>query len=431
MRAVWSTNALELGIDIGTLDAVILDGYPGSRMETFQRAGRAGRGDNECLVFLVATDNPLDQHMVTHPEKLFDEQPERAVINPANKTILPDHVVCAANEHILSVDDEAHFGDTLPDVVTEAEAAGRLNRIEEQAGRWRCTEEQPAWEMRDRIRSIDERTITLEDQYSGEHVSSLGLGDALQDAHPGAIYAYQKDLYRVTEVDYDEDRAYLKSVDDKGQYTQPLQDKKITVHAEHDQDTLTGPAGGIQIGQADLTVSTVPTGYLEYTHGKDTEPIEYTYDEGEQPPSQDLRTDSLYLAIPDSVRTAALPAPLDSDSHYVDGLHAIEHAMISLLPQEVLCDRRDIGGLSTNYHEWTGTGSIFIHDGYEGGVGLSTAAYETLPSLLQSTHDLLSECQCDDGCPACIQSPHCGNGNRNLSKEHAITILRRCLLPDG
>lgn len=140
-----------------------------------------------------------------------------------------------------------------------------------------------------------------------------------------------------------------------------------------------------------------------------------------------LSREGLFIAIPETAR-AELPGPLDSTEEYVAGLHAVEHTLISLLPSQVLCDRRDVGGLSTNYHDWTGTGTIYVHDGYPGGVGLSAAAYDDLPDLLAETHDLVDTCQCEDGCPSCIHSPHCGNANRTLSKQHALTILEDCLL---
>jgi len=396
-------------------------------MSTFQRAGRAGRGDEECAIFLVGSENPLDQHIMKNPEKLFDEDAERAVVNTKNQTILPDHVVCAAHEHVLSPDDEQYFGDILPEIVTSAEDTGRLRSPEGRGGRWYSNEENPSWEMRDQIRSIDERKITLRDQYSDQKLATIGFSDAIRDAHPEAVYHHRKSTYQVTEIDYDTDTAYLKEITETNKYTQPLHDKEISVHDVQTTTTLTTASTEIESGVVDLTVNKKTKGYLEYSGGKYDTPTEKRFAEEMRPPAYQLDTEGLYISIPDNVREG-LSDGLTDDERYVSGLHAIEHAMISLLPREVLCDRRDIGGLSTNYHEWTGSGTIYIHDGYAGGVGLSAAAHDNLTHLLKETYDLIADCPCEDGCPSCIHSPHCGNGNRKLSKQYALTILRECLL---
>jgi DEAD/DEAH box helicase domain-containing protein len=225
-RSIWSTDALELGIDIGTLDAVILNGYPGTRMQTFQRAGRAGRGDNECLVVLVGTDNPLDQHALGNPAYLFDGDAEQAAVNPANEQLLPDHVVCAANEHYLSPDDEAHFGDALPDIITAAENAGRFARTNEQQVRWKTPEDDAQWETD--IRDIDTRAIDVVDRFHSERLVSLEYDSAVRDAHPNSIYVHQKQKYRVEDLDLDDDVAWVESTA-TNEMTKAIRKKEVTL----------------------------------------------------------------------------------------------------------------------------------------------------------------------------------------------------------
>ncbi|SEA39852.1 Helicase conserved C-terminal domain-containing protein [Haloplanus vescus] len=418
---VWSTNALELGIDIGALDVVLLDGYPGTRMQTFQRAGRAGRGNNECLIFLIGSDNPLDQHALGNPDDLFDGGAERAAVNPANDEILPDHVVCAAADHYLSPADESHFGDALPDVITTAEEAGRLERTDEQQVRWSATDSNVQWNTD--IRDIDTREIDLLDRHRDEHLVSLEYTAAVRDAHPESIYVHQKQKYRVKELDLNADTAWLESTS-TNEITKAIREKEVALQDTITTETLALDGGELRATLSKMTVKEVVTGYLHFEYPDDDNPVEKSF-EDPLPPSE-LRTTGFHLSIPDSVENRLL-SRVDDDEEYLGALHAIEHTLISLLPMEVLCDRRDIGGLSILSHPQTVNGTIFVHDGYTGGAGLTRTAFESLGELLAQVRETIKMCSCDGGCPSCIHSPHCGNANRLLEKEWAILLLDELL----
>ncbi len=418
VRGVWSTNALELGIDIGTLDVVLLDGYPGTSMSTFQRAGRAGRGDDACLVVLVGADDPLDQYTIRTPDELFAGGAEQAAINPSNDAIRPDHVVCAASDHFLSPDDEDYFGPDLPEVVREAKANGRLRRVEgSNRIQWRATDSDVQWNTN--IRAIDEREIDLIDRNRDERLASLEFGAAVRDAHPEAIYRHQKQTYRVVELDLDSDRALLESTS-TSEYTRALREKSVTIEETYKRSSAETHSMTAQATLGAFTVEETVTGYLLYSNPSDETPQEREFEEPLE--SRAIETTGLFITIPSDVEARIL-AQAPSQEEYLGALHAIEHALISLFPMEVLCDRGDIGGLSAVSHGQTTGGTIFIHDGHPGGAGLTRSAFGQLDVLLEKTLTLLQDCSCQDGCPSCIHSPQCGNANRTLNKQLAIQLL--------
>ena len=451
VRGAWSTNALELGVDIGGLDAVLLDGYPGTRMATFQQAGRAGRGDDPSLVVLVAGEDQLDQYMMAHPEELFasvgtvdaDEEaeasedddgfdgddsdgsddasggPERAVVNPENRELLPDHVRSAARETWLSPDDERYFGESFPDLVTDLEANGDLERRQTDAGmRWTYDGDgSPQHEMS--LRTIDDREIDVLDRSTGEVISSLPFGDALTDVHPGAVYHHQGQSYEVVDLDLGRDVAEL-SPTWADYYTKVLHDKEITVENDLQETTLSTREDCV-VRFADVTMRKRITGFER----RDPKTGDSLGQEALDLPELPLRTRALYFTI---------PADLEHELRGMDGdfagaIHAAEHGMISLFPLELLCDRRDIGGLSTPFHPHTGASTIFIYDGYPGGVGLTREGYETVEQLMTSTAEMIRDCDCDSGCPSCVQSPHCGNANDPLDKDLAAHLLEGLVDP--
>ncbi|MFW6003572.1 MAG: DEAD/DEAH box helicase [Halanaeroarchaeum sp.] len=418
IRGIWSTNALELGVDIGTLDAVVLDGYPGTRMNTFQRAGRAGRGEAESLVVLVAGEDQLDQYVMAHPEALFDGDPERAVVNPENEQLLDDHLACAARETWIEPDDEAVFGETLPERVSRLTEAGILSRRTTDDGlKWVYDGEgSPQHEMS--LRTIDDREVQL--LVRGETVASLPLSDALRDAHPGAIYHHQGRTYEVSDLDLDRGIATL-SPTWADYYTSVLTDKEIRVR-EDLESRQPFPRDDVPARFADITLSTTITGY-DRNDGKTGETLSR---HSLSLPTQTLRTKAMYVTIPEP-----LERQLRTLGDFEGGIHAAEHAMISMMPTTVLCDRRDIGGLSTPMHPHTGRSTIFIYDGYPGGVGLVHAGYEEIRELVAETVSMLRACTCADGCPACVQSPQCGNANDPLDKSVAIALLDALLGGDA
>jgi DEAD/DEAH box helicase domain-containing protein len=417
IRGVWSTNALELGVDIGELDVVLLDGYPGTRMATHQRAGRAGRGDDPSLVVLVAGEDQLDQYLMDNPADFFDGDPEQAVVNPANDQLMPDHVMSAARESWLAPDDQNHFGDEFPPLVADLEDEGDLDRRTTNSGvRWTYDGDgSPQHEMS--LRTIDDRTIQLRDRQRGETVGQLPFGDGLRDAHPGAIYHHQGRTYEVAELDLSHDIAGLES-SWADYYTRVLHDKQITV--EEDLDTVTLPTReDVTVRFAEVTMRKQITGYERRDRATGESLGRFSLDL----PETSLRTRALYFTVPEPVETAMRTAEGD----FSGGIHAAEHAMIAMFPFELLCDRRDIGGLSTPLHPHTNQSTIFIYDGYPGGVGLTRAGYDDIETLLRRTREMIGNCSCAGGCPACVQSPHCGNANVPLDKGLATMLLDRLL----
>jgi DEAD/DEAH box helicase domain-containing protein len=419
IRGVWSTEALELGIDIGTLDVVILDGYPGTSMNTFQRAGRAGRGEDSCLVVLVASDNPLDQYTMEDPDQLFEDGAEEAVVNPQNDAILPDHIVCAADDHYLSPDDEQYFGDNLPHVVREAEEADRLQRVDRSDVRWGTPEDSPQYNTD--IRSIDDREITLIDRHKGETITTMEYSAALRDVFPEAIYYHQKQTYKVADLDLGRDVAKLETIE-TDEYTRPLREKDVTIEDLETHTTLDVGSETIEVSLASMTVSNQVTGYLHYSHSGDDEPQNRELQDSLPP--HEVDTQGLFFTIPDEIEHE-MTSGIGGEEEYLAALHAVEHAVIALFPTKILCDRGDIGGLSAVSHDEVPGGVVFLHDAHPGGAGLTRRAFEQLDELLAEALSRIRECGCQDGCPSCIHSPHCGNANDGLDKQRAGELLSR------
>jgi DEAD/DEAH box helicase domain-containing protein len=415
LRGVWSTNALEVGVDVGGLDAVLLDGYPGTRMSTHQRAGRAGRGDDPALVVLVGGEDQLDQYLMGSPEDFFEGDPERAVTDPENDYLLPNHVASAAAESWLRPEDEAVFGASFPDVVADLTEAGRLERRQTPQGmRWiHAGDGSPQHEMS--LRTIADREVDLLDSRSNEVVASLAFDDALRDAHPGAIYHHQGTTYEVSELDLDRDVATLEQTW-ADYYTRVLHDKEVTVERDITSKPLTARSD-TEVRFAEITMRKQITGYER----RDARRGSTLGRESLDLPETTLRTRALYFTVPLDVEQEM--RELGGESGFNGGIHAAEHGMISLFPLTLLCDRADIGGLSTPYHAHTGRSTIFIYDGHPGGVGLTESGYETVEELMTRTARLIDGCSCHDGCPACVQSPHCGNANEPLAKEPAVLLL--------
>ncbi|WP_267161021.1 DEAD/DEAH box helicase [Halovenus salina] len=420
VRGVWSTKALELGVDIGGLDAVLLDGYPGTRMATYQQAGRAGRGQEPSLVALVAGEDQLDQYVMAHPEEFFEGDPERAVADPHNDQLLPAHIRAGATESWLRPSDDAHFGESFPSHVATLTDEGELERRQTGDGlRWfDASDGSPQHEMS--LRSIDDREITLIDASRDERIGGLSLGDALRDAHTGAIYHHQGTTYEVADLDLRRDLATLRPTR-ANHYTQVRHEKTMVIDDDRDEKQLSTCAD-VTVRFADVTMYKQITGFER----RDSRSGEVLGREELDVPETSLETRALYFTVPTDLKQQLLAA----DGSFPGAIHAAEHAMIALFPLLVVCDRRDIGGLSTPMHPHTDRSTIFIYDGYPGGVGLSRAGYDDIEELMAETTSMLVDCPCSDGCPACVQSPHCGNGNDPLDKALARKLLGTVLSAD-
>ncbi len=412
---VWSTSALELGVDIGSLDAVLLDGYPGTQMATFQRAGRAGRGTEPSLVALVASEDQLDQYVIKHPQELFAGTPERAVADPTNPHLLRLHAHAAAVEQPITTDDETYFGPTFPAIVSSLTDDGELTRRQTAEGlEWRRTASGRTVNPYERgLRTITERTVSLRVRDSQpDELGELPLDAALRDVHPGAIYHHQGGTYEVQSLDLDRDVAWLAPTESDHQ-TRVQYDESMTI----EEDIATKPLAtreDVTVHFADVTRRKQVTGFQRRDHRTG----EILSEESLDLPETTLSTRALYLTLP-----PGLEGLMQTMSGSFDGgLHAAQHALVATVPLVILCDRRDVGSVSTTDHPQAETSALFIYDGYRGGVGLARNGYDHIEELLQHTWELLADCGCSDGCPACIQSPHCGRANEPLDKRLAVTL---------
>ena len=412
---VWSTSALELGVDIGSLDAVLLDGYPGTQMATFQRAGRAGRGSDPSLVALVASEDQLDQYVITHPHELFEQTPERAVANPSNPHLLRLHTHAAAMEQSLRTADERYFGPTFPDIVSTLTDEGELTRRGTDHGlEWRrTTSGRTVNPYEQGLRTITERTVTLRVRGGAtDELGKLPLDAALRDVHPGAIYHHQGQNYEVQSLDLDRDVAWLAETDSDHQ-TRVQYEESMTI----EEDIATKPLAtrdDVTVHFADVTRRKQVTGFQRRDHRTG----EIMTEESLDLPETTLSTRALYVTLPPGLESLMQTM----SGSFEGGLHAVQHALVATFPLVILCDRRDVGSVSTAEHPQTETSALFIYDSYRGSVGLAHNGYDHIEELFQHTWELLADCGCSDGCPACIQSPHCGQANEPLDKRLAATL---------
>jgi DEAD/DEAH box helicase domain-containing protein len=411
LLGVTATSALELGVDVGSLDATVLVGYPGTIASTWQQAGRAGRGVRESLSLLIGLDNPLDQYFMRHSEALFSKGHEHALIAPDNVYILEKHLPCAAHELPLTSDDEVLFGPGFVEAMINLERKGILDYRGE---RWyNVGWGYPAQEVN--LRSISGSRFALLDESQGyQTLEEIEGSSALYRVHPGAIYLHQGESYLVTDLDLQAQVAYLRPVD-VDYYTQPreLNDVSIVRSFQHKQF----PTTAAFFGQVRVTQQVI--GYARKQQFSEAVlDVEYL-----DLPPQSYETKALWFEVPPEIARRVSNRGL----HFHGGLHALEHAAIGILPLFALCDRMDIGGLSTPNHPDTGRPQIFIYDAFPGGVGIAEKGFEMLEELWRATLSAIEECPCEAGCPSCVQSPKCGNNNEPLDKEAAVLILRELL----
>lgn len=417
IRGAWTTNALELGVDVGGLDAVILSGHPGTTMSLFQRAGRAGRGRGDCLILFVASSNPLDQYSMTNPEEVFEDNPGDAATNPTNEQILTDHLLSAANEKPLTLSDKKYFGDDYQQHIVDLTQKNKLTRrTENDQPRWHCEKDGPQHDMD--LRGIPDREMTLVDQARGIQIGSLSLRDAIQDCHPGAVYLQQKQRYRVESFDADNDEVYLTEYDGN-EFTQALSDESISV-TEHLDKRKPNNLRDITVGFCKVTYQSQVSEYLIMEGPQDENPVKEAIPQ--ELPRFEFQTEALYIIVPSRFRHRALKMS-NVEHPFLCGLHGIEHLLTSLFPLEILCEQDDIGGLSHTNHEFTNKGTIFIYDRIPGGVGLSKSGYDKIEQLLERAYSSIIECDCAYGCPSCIHSPRCRSGNRSLNKDLSTLML--------
>jgi DEAD/DEAH box helicase domain-containing protein len=411
LLGVVSTSALELGIDVGGLDACVLVGYPGSIASTWQRGGRVGRGGQEALIVLVALPDALDQYFMRNPRDFFARRPEAAVIDPGNRRILRDHLVAAAAELPLTPADAVHYGPALSEHIAALHEERRL--MQSADGReWYARRRNPAREIS--IRSIGEPFAILNP--AGKTIGSLDGLRAVHECHPGAIYLHQGQQFEVTDLDLPQRKVRARQVE-VDYYTQTTGEKETEILDCQAFRQVRGTLA--RLGR--LKVTERVTGFEKRRiFGQDrigSYPLDL--------PPHTFETQGLWFEIPEALRDHVKGVP--GGLHFMGGIHAIEHAMIGLFPLFALCDRGDVGGISTTFHPQVGRPAIFLYDGYPEGIGLAERCYHVLDELMAQTLRLLESCPCEAGCPSCIHSPKCGSGNKPLDKAAAILTLRGLL----
>lgn len=413
LTAVAATNALELGVDIAGLDAVLLAGYPGTRASLWQQAGRAGRGGQEALAVLVARDDPLDTYLVHHPEAVFGKPVEATVFDPENPYVLWSHLCAAAAELPLRDRDVDLFGPGAAALAAELGKAGWLRR---RADGWFWTRPERAADLSD-LRGMGGEPIRIIEQETGRLLGMADAGSATGAVHPGAVYLHQGESYLVRELDLEESIALVEAKDPGyATYAREVAQVRV-VREERAEDWNTH----CRVAYGTVAVTSQVVGYLK----RDARTGKVIGEEPLDLPEHTLTTKAVWWTVtPAGLEDALLAAP-----DVPGAAHAAEHASIGLLPLFADCDRWDLGGLSTAEHPDTGLATVFVHDGLAGGAGFAERGFTKARDWLAATRDAIAACECRIGCPSCVQSPKCGNGNEPLDKTGAIRLLEVLLRP--
>ncbi|WP_036467609.1 DEAD/DEAH box helicase [Mycobacterium genavense] len=406
LRGLATTNALELGVDIAGLDAVVLAGFPGTVASFWQQAGRSGRRGQGALVVLIARDDPLDTYLVHNPAALLGKPVERVVIDPANPYLLGPQLLCAATELPLDEAEVREFG--AAGVAEGLVDDGLLRRRGDKYFPAPGLEPHGAVD----IRGSTGGQVVIVEADTGRLLGSTGVGQAPASVHPGAVYLHQGDTYVVDSLDLDDAIAFVHA-EDPGYATFAREITDIKVTGTGEQSTF----GAVTLGVVPVRVIHQVVGYLRRRlSGEVIDFVELDM------PEHVLDTIAvMYTITPEALASNGIDA-----ARIPGSLHAAEHAAIGLLPLVASCDRGDIGGMSTAVGP-LGEPSVFVYDGYPGGAGFAECGFRQARTWLSATAAAIEACECPMGCPSCVQSPKCGNGNDPLDKAGAVQVLRLVL----
>ena len=408
LRGLAATNALELGVDINGLDAVVIAGWPGRRASLWQQWGRAGRAGQPALGIFVAADDPLDAYLLRHPESVFGEPVEQTVMDPGNPRVLAPHLAAAAAELPLTEDDLTLFGPHARPVVDRLVAGGVLRR---RPTGWYWAREDRATDHVS-LRGVAS-VVSIVERDTGRVVGTIDEAGAHLQVHTGAVHVHQGETYVVVDLDLDGAVATVVR-GDPGWTTMAQSVSEFRIERVERSTAASGAEvsyGAVRVtGQVTSFTRRLPSGEIIGQHPLDL-------------PPRTLRTMAVWWTqTEESLAMAGVSGPA------VPGAaHAAEHAAIGMLPLMATCDRWDIGGVSTDLHPDTGAPTIMIYDGYPGGAGFAERAFDEWERWAGATLRLLLECPCPSGCPSCVQSPKCGNGNEPLDKAGAVLLLRAAL----
>jgi len=409
ITALATTTALELGVNITGLDAVLIAGWPGTRTALWQQAGRAGRAGREAVAILIARDDPLDTYLVHHPEALLHRPVEATVLDPANPYILAPHLCAAAAELPLTAADLELFGPAAPSVLAQLAGQGSLR---DRGGRWHLTSAHRT--PLTGLRGTGGRPVRIVEEATGRLVGTMDEPSAHVLAHAGAVYPHQGEMYLVTRLDLAESVALVQHTD-PGYTTSARELTGIAVSAEHRRAQW--GAAAVHFGDVLVTRQVVA-----FTRRK-PETGQLLGEQALDLPFRTLRTRAVWWTLSPGQRAELGSAGVD----LAGAAHAAEHAAIGLLPLVAACDRWDVGGVSADLHPETGRLTIFVYDGHDGGAGFAERGFAAAAQWLRATALAIAGCECSAGCSSCIQSPKCGNGNEPLSKQGSLALLDRLL----
>ncbi|MFG3347439.1 DEAD/DEAH box helicase [Streptomyces sp. NPDC048018] len=405
-----ATTALELGVDVSGLDAVVIAGYPGTRASLWQQAGRAGRSGEGALAVLVARDDPLDTFLVHHPEAIFRQPVESTVLDPDNPYVLAPHLCAAASELPLTEADLALFGPAVTELLPQLESAGLLRR---RSTGWYWTRRERAADLTD-IRGGGGSPVRIVEAGTGRLLGTVDEAASHTAVHEGAVHLHQGRTYLVRELDLKDSVALVEQANPP--YSTTARDTTSISVLSLDTEIPWG-AGRLCYGSVEVTNQVVSFLRRRLITGEVLGETKLDL------PPRTLRTRAVWWTVTEDQLDAARINP-----EILGGaLHAAEHASIGMLPLFATCDRWDIGGVSVPLHPDTLLPTVFVYDGHPGGAGFAERAFHTARSWLTATREAIASCECDSGCPSCIQSPKCGNGNDPLHKRGAVRLLTELL----
>jgi DEAD/DEAH box helicase domain-containing protein len=460
IRGIITTNALEMGIDIGGLDAAILSGYPGTIMSTWQQAGRAGRRGRDALVLLVASQNSLDQYYVNHPRDFFGRPHEIATVDLNNQHIRIKHLLCAAKELHFGAAEYARLPVETRDLLRAMQEVGLLKEVdgegegEEDGWRLEYPEDRREVHFEVSLRAASHETYRIIEENRGEGPNSAEIGtieppNVFREAHPGAIYQHGGDDYRVVRLDRQR-RTVVVREENALHYTRSNSSLNVTLDTVRASRALNLEGLPCTVALGDVLVQETVHSYQELQLGSDAMVRRVNLD---YPLTMQLHTTAMWLALPDGLRELGAEAGAEAGAQagaqaaqevqgeaseededlgrdpLAAGLHAMQHLLSGVMPLLVMCDPRDVSGFEHLHHPGVGAPAVFIYDAYQGGIGLAEIAYARAEEMIHLAYGAVANCGCRSGCPSCVQSGSCRLRNENLDKPMAQAILGALLGP--
>jgi DEAD/DEAH box helicase domain-containing protein len=412
LMGIISTSALELGVDIGGLDVCILCGYPGSISSTWQRAGRVGRHGQESLIVMIAIRDALDHYFISHPEAFLKKPHEASICDPSNRKILKKHIVCAADEVYLRADDPIYGIDKTRDIIEELVVesslkTGKLGDI------WFSRKRMPQREIG--IRTIG-KPLRLKDE-SGRHIGDLDGKRIYREAFPGAIYLHRGRQYQVLDLNLENNQALCREVD-VNYYTQALSQEHVEIIGVPEK-SKTFRGKDVELYHGIMRITYQVMGYDKKNLFDGTKMSRHVV----EMPEYIFDTEGIWMVIHKNLANKIIDKGYDLPGT----LHAAEHVTIACMPLFALCDKGDIGGYSYAMYPEFKLPAIFIYDGYEGGIGLTKRVLDVPVEWIKSSIEITQNCDCEEGCPSCVQDSQCGSANQPLDKNGAMYFLNSLL----